>query len=458
MFEREKQLLDAEEMRRKEDEYFKKGIDPKTKEKLNFIDETIYEKVKPLDRKITHEENRSKSHAKPRYLDYLSFNVHKGTNSKKKLKVKNLQNELENDVLIIHQRLDYLKSKNELKMQEIDHLKLKNNTTKLKKIEVENKYINLENNHIEKKTQHQNNKNDHLDVDELKALEVNLKQHNLLMVNRLASFNNEIESKQSLIRFYNVELESLNAKERDIKEKFNKDIADYDVMLSQQLLSNKNQEDKENLLKSKSTFCLQFLDNKLHFDKIKELESILQLNMEKNKYEYKDISELINNVIHKIKTIKGFYVSKNQIKEQMNLLEKDTIQLDYVIKLLNDNSTSKNSNNTYELEKIQKKAVAYLEAQNFILQMTYIDFNNMFGKYSKIIEEIIKKIENSNKFKDKETDTIDSQENLNSINKERIFNIKFEDFIIEDVNLKDKFDYSSNKEISKFNLIKTFQY
>ena len=110
----------------------------------------------------------------------------KNNNSKKKLKVKNLQNELENDVLIIHQRLDYLKSKNELKMQEIDHLKLKNNTTKLKKIEVENKYINLENNHIEKKTQHQNNKNDHLDVDELKALEVNLKEHNLLMVKRLA--------------------------------------------------------------------------------------------------------------------------------------------------------------------------------------------------------------------------------------------------------------------------------
>lgn len=161
MFEREKLLLDEEEAKRKEEEYFKKGIDPKTKERLNVIDENIYEKVKPLD-KIQLDEKRSKSQAKPRYLDYLSFNMHKGMNSKRKVKVKNLQSELENEVLIAHQRLDYLKSKNELKMQEIEHLKLKTNTTKLKKIEAEKKYEKLEIDHIEKKNQLFENKNDQL--------------------------------------------------------------------------------------------------------------------------------------------------------------------------------------------------------------------------------------------------------------------------------------------------------
>ena len=38
MFEREKLLLDEEEAKRKEEEYFNKGIDPKTKEILNVID------------------------------------------------------------------------------------------------------------------------------------------------------------------------------------------------------------------------------------------------------------------------------------------------------------------------------------------------------------------------------------------------------------------------------------
>lgn len=284
----------------------------------------------------------------------------------------------------------------------------------------------------------------------LKEMEVNLKENNIVMVNRLAAFNNEIESKQSLIRFYNVELESLNNKERELLEKFQTEMNNYDSMLSHHILSNKSQEEDENLLKSKSVFSIKFLDDQVNFNKIKELESILLTNMEKNKYEFKDITELINNVIHKIKTIKGFHISKNQIKEQMNLLENDTVQLDYIIKLFNDKSAKKEISNTMEIEKIQHKALTYLDAQNFIMQMNYLDFNNIFGRYSKLIHEIIRKFENSNKFLDKNTDTIDSSsDNLNTLKKERIFNIKINDIISMEYKIKDKYDYTLIEEISK---------
>lgn len=277
----------------------------------------------------------------------------------------------------------------------------------------------------------------------------------------MASFdifmNNLLSIKQSI----NFEYNKLSCKQialsKDLKKESDKLTNDYNAKLLRE----------QEKTKQKTIFEEKFINADMKYlPKLYSYEKI-EGKLVKQNSNYKFLSDFINDLFKLYSILIGYYNAKKNINSEINKLENEISELEYIIKLIEQEDYGKDYEEELDNDSVLNKASDFVDLQNYIYQVFYIKFadkfyqlmeNSQLSSIKELIETNINGEENQNQnmlslstnLKANLT-TISKKSENNLFNKLTLFEIvaKINNFVKNKINIINKNSQSENNSVKK---------
>lgn len=288
--------------------------------------------------------------------------------SLKRIEMNNFIEKIDSEILQLSQLTDKIKFSNNTMKEQIEHIRKKNQEdfSRAALLEAEYTELYLEFNNLQEiinskfKVAHPTS----IQM-EIKAREKEAQNKNKQMVYNFNNITSEFQNIESLKHYYKVESQHIDFRKKEIELEFNNQLEQYRSKLNTKI-------NKDEIKQPKS-----ILEDKIFYNNetIEKLEIYKQISAEiiSKATPVKNITEFVNDILKLFDACSGISNSISTILKQISYLEIEIDQLDYIIKLLEDDSEI-----DYE-EKVKLKGVTdaagnFISAQNFLLQYYFVQF------------------------------------------------------------------------------------
>ena len=356
----------------------KKELNEKNKE----LNKEIAEKIHPKKENLPNQEEEEKKR-----LEYLNYDerINKPIIDYR-VKIRSL----ENNIVYTYQYYNKSKSKNLQLMVELDELR-KTVYTKNKKLEElkkeleeEEKKYNKEKKEIEDNLE---KKDDIKIYGKIKKNQKLLESANKEMIEKIKETDKFMIERQAKKKYLDYETKQLEKKAKKIEKKNKKDFEDF---------NNLHKEEMEKVRKFDQTSrIIDSLDQK----KMKSLENMLNEMFNETKTE--NIQQFIDYFIKSCEEYKTFQDTIKTLTTQVNKLEKEVDELEYILNFCEENLYVYNQNNLDEEEMKEIKDLKLCSEQ--FINVQYQAINEAYKEFQTNLSESMLKnepeLENNETFK-----------------------------------------------------------
>jgi len=302
---------------------------------------------------------------------------------------------LEKEVSYFNQCYNSTKGENEILINELKELRKNTINTKIKVKELNEKLAMAENEYNQNKEEIKKKIETNEDNEILKEIqngEKLIKHNTNLMIQELKSNDHDMARKLAKEKFYQYEHKKLLRKRKNIRKKWE--------MERKKFFDQMNEEIKKQNLFDPSSKLLETIGD----EKISKLVETLQKFYEETNIN--DIESLVDYFLKCSKEFKNFCEFINKLNKDMESLEKEVDELEYIINFCQKNLEIKTDNlpdDEYknEIELYKKSAEVLIHMQYFALNEVYRNFCNKFT------EALEKNFEQENKDSNNVHDKID---------------------------------------------------
>jgi hypothetical protein len=244
----------------------------------------------------------------------------------------------------------------------------------------------------------------------------NLELKSSLIFNKLSTYDQFINKLLSLKQSIKYDYNKLKLKQITLsKELLNESDKVTDNYSSKLLLEQEKS-------KKKSIFEEKFIqENEKFLSKLYLYEETETKIISQNS-NYKYLADFIKDILKLYSILIGYYLAKKKINLEINKLEKEINELEYIIKLIEQEDYGKDFEQEIDEDTTIFKSLYFLDLQNYIYQIFYLNFQNKF--YLHIVNNLKYQTLNdhgSEAHIKSEVDLLSSQLNItyiNSLNKD----------------------------------------
>ena len=283
---------------------------------------------------------------------------------------------LEKDIVYTYQNYNHTKSKNTALMEELDELRnqLEHKTKKLeelkKTLKHQEKQYYVQKQEIEKDL---DNKEQIELNDRIKATQKELERTNLEMVEKIKETNQFYLQKQAQQKCLEHEEHKIKAKSENLKKENEKKIKEF------------NEQYKSDIDKVKNFTESSIIIDTLDIQKITKLEEISRKMFNETKTE--NIQSFVDYFIKSCDEYKAFQESINNLNQNVQVLEKEVDELEYIINFCEQNLEVVNDKNfdDKEIEEIN----TLKKCTDMFVDVQYEAINKSYQKFSEELSKMI---------------------------------------------------------------------
>ena len=281
---------------------------------------------------------------------------------------------LEKDIVYTYQNYNHTKSKNTALMDELDELRnqLEHKTKKLeelkKTLKHQEKQYHMQKQEIEKDLDNK----DQIELnDKIKATQKELERTNLEMVEKIKETNQFYLQKQAQQKCLEHEEHKIKAKSKNLKKENKKKIKEF------------NEQYKSDLEKVKNFTESSIIIDTLDIQKITNLEEISRKMFNETKTE--NIQSFVDYFIKSCDEYKAFQESIHNLNQNVQVLEKEVDELEYIINFCEQNLEVVNDKNfddkeIEEINTLKKCTDMFVDVQYEAISKSYQKFSDELAK------------------------------------------------------------------------------